>query len=334
MVNDSSSKEENSRFNTKKGINNEDISYKKIIAMVDEELGIVELIEEHPCPNGAQWMIYQYQRTSPLIISAWREGNKHHFVLNIGSCKLRLVPSLSAAGVEKVFVENDNVHIIYAGLAGAGVGIELRKKAENVLDAILYEKGGGSKLGKGAIITPKMEKVIVGIDDTDTKEEGATWVLANEIGKLVEKEGFGYYIDHTIVQLYPGNPNKTQNCVSIALTFAIYPKYKYKIKDLIKNYLKKNSLSDKTAMAIYYGITSSKSMKLFTYKAKKGMVSIEEAKAVAMRNNIDIVKVFEKEKSAKTSDSESLERGIIGAVAALGLAEHHDKAAKLPDDFE
>ena len=302
--------------------NIDEVSYKKIIAMVDEELGIVELIEEYPCPNGSQWIIYQYQRTSPLIVSAWREGNKHHFILKIDRCRLKLIPSLSAAGIERVYIENNNVHIVYAGLAGAGVGVELRKNAENVVDALLHEKGGGSKLGKGVVITPKMEKVIIGIDDTDTKEEGATWVLANEIGKLVEKEGIGYYIDHTIIQLYPGNPDKTQNCVSIALTFAVYPEYKYKIKDIIRKYLKEKSLSDKTAMAVYYGITPSKSMKLFTYKAKKGMVSVEEARAVAMRNNIDIVKIFEKD------------GGIIGAVAALGLAEHHDSAAKLPDDFE
>jgi methanogenesis imperfect marker protein 11 len=304
--------------------NTDNTSYKKIIAMADEELGIVELIEEHPCPNGSQWVIYQYQRTSPLIVSAWREGNIHHFILKIDNCKLRLVPSLSAAGIEKVFIENNNVHIVYAGLAGAGVGVELRKNAENVVDAIIYEKGGGSKLGKGVVITPKMEKIIVGIDDTDTKEEGATWVLANDIGKLVEKEGIGYYIDHTIVQLFPGNPNKTQNCVGIALTFAVYPKYKYKLKELIKELLKKKSLSNKTAMAVYYGITPSKSMKLFTYKAKKEMVSVEEAKAVAMRNNIDIVKIFENSDSGEMGDG-----GIIGAVASLGLAEHHDEASKL-----
>ncbi|ABR57062.1 domain of unknown function DUF1743 [Methanococcus aeolicus Nankai-3] len=301
--------------------NIEKVSYKKIIAMADEQLNIVELIEEHPCPSGSQWIIYQYQRTSPLIISAWRNGNKHHFILNIDKCKLNLVPSLSAAGIEKVFIEDNNVHIVYAGLAGAGVGVELRSNAKNVINTILYEKGGGSKLGKGAVITPKMEKVIVGIDDTDTKEEGATWVLANEIGNIVEKEGWGYYIDHTIIQLYPGNPNKTQNCVSIGLTFAIYPEYKYKLKELIKNQLKEKSLSDKTAVAVYYGITPSKSMKLFTCKAKRGMVTVEEAKSVAMRNNIDIIKVFEKD------------GGIIGAVAALGLAEHHEQAAKLPDDL-
>ncbi|EHP85702.1 methanogenesis marker protein 11 [Methanotorris formicicus] len=298
----------------------EELHYKRIVAMVDKGLNLVELVEEHPCPNGAEWVVYQYQRTSPLIVSAWREGNKHHFVTKIGKADLNLIPSISAAGIEEVFLEGENVHIVHAGLAGAGVGAEMRKKAENVVDVIIHQKGGGSKLGKAEVITPKMEKVIVGIDDTDTKEEGATWVLANEIGKSVEKEGYGYYMDHTIVQLYPGNPNKTQNCVSIALTFAVYPKYKYKIDELIKKELKEKSLSDDTSMAIYYGITPSKSMKLFALRAKRELVSIEDARAIAMQNDIRVVKV-------------NGEGGIIGAVAALGLAEHHDIAAKLPEDL-
>ncbi|HIP84362.1 MAG TPA: DUF1743 domain-containing protein [Methanothermococcus okinawensis] len=300
----------------------EGISYRRIVAMVDEGLGIVELVEEHPCPNGSQWVIYQYKRTSPLVISAWREGNKHHFILRIGRCRLNLIPSISAAGIEEVSIKGDKVHIHYAGLAGGGVGIELRRGAENVIDTVILERGGGSKLGRGVVITPKMEKVIVGIDDTDTKEEGATWVLAHEIGRYLESKGFGYYMDHTIVQLYPGNPYKTQNCVSVALTFAVYPSYKYKIREVIKDYLRERSLSDKTAIALYYGITPSKSMKIFTNKAKEGMVSLEEAIGVAEKNNIEVVKIFDRDE------------GIIGAVAALGLAEHHDIAARLGGDID
>ncbi|WP_456374259.1 methanogenesis marker protein 11 [Methanocaldococcus sp.] len=298
-----------------------DIHYKKVIAMVDDALNFVEIVEEHPCPNGSEWVIYQYKRTSPLILSAWRDGNKHHFVTKIGKEKLNLVPSLSAAGIEEVYIENDKVHIIYAGLAGGGVGTELRKGAENVIEVNILEKGGGSKIGRAEVITPKMEKVIIGIDDTDTKEEGATWVLAHEIGLEVEKNKLGYYLDHTIVQLYPGNPNKTQNCVSIALSFAVYPEYKYKIDKFVKKLLKEKSLSDDTAMAVYYGLFPSKSMKLFSMKAKKKMITLEEAKSIALRNNIKIIPVTGK-------------GGIIGAVAALGLAEHHNLAPKLYEDIE
>ncbi|MBP2143119.1 methanogenesis imperfect marker protein 11 [Methanococcus voltae] len=296
------------------------VSYKKIIAMVDEQLDLVELVEEHPCPSGSEWMIYQYSRTSPNIISAWRDGNKHHYVFKLGKGDLELVPSLSAAGIESISLKDEDVEITYAGLAGAGVGVGLRKEAENVISTQILEKGGGSKLGKGVLITPKMEKITVGIDDTDTKEEGATWVLANEVGQLIQQKGMGYYLDHTITQLFPGNPNKTQNCVSIALTFAIYPKYKYEIGKEIKKILKEKTLSNKTSIAIYFGITPSKSMRLYTLNAKREMVSIEDAKMVAMRNNIDIMEV--------TGDG-----GIIGAVAALGLSENHDMASKLPEDI-
>ncbi len=300
----------------------ENISYKRIIALVDERLNIVELIEEHPCPNGSQWVIYQYERTSPLIISAWRYGNVHHYVLKIGKEKLNLIPSISAAGIEEIYIDDeDNVNIVYAGYAGAGVGIELRKGAENVISCELLSDIGGSKLGRGKLKTPRMIKVVVGIDDTDTKDEGATWVLCEKLGRYIEKLGIGYYLDHTIVQLFPGNPKKTQNCVSVSLSFAVLPKYKYEIKNIIKEFLLKNSLSDKCAFAIYYGITPSKSMKIFTEKAKNEMVSINEAKSVAVRNSIDIVKVFDKDD------------GIVGAVAALGLSEHHDEAAKVSEDY-
>jgi methanogenesis imperfect marker protein 11 len=131
----------------------------------------------------------------------------------------------------------------------------------------------------------------------------------------------GFYIDHTITQLFPGNPNKTQNCVSIALTFAIYPEYKYKIGKEIEKLLKEKTLSEKTAIAIYRGLTPSQSMKLYTMNVKREMVPINEAKMVAMRNNIELIEV--------TGDG-----GIIGAVAALGLAECHKTAAKLPETYE
>ncbi|WP_456418754.1 methanogenesis marker protein 11 [Methanocaldococcus infernus] len=295
--------------------------YKRVVAMVDQNLDMVEIVEEHPCPNGSEWIIYQYKKTSPLILSAWREGNKHHFVTKIGKRELNLIPSYAAAGIEEVSVKEDKVFITYSGLAGAGVGAMLRKGAENVIDVEILEEGGGSRLGRSRVITPRMEKIIIGIDDTDTKEKGATWVLAHEIGLEVEKEGYGYYLDHTIVQLYPGNPDKTQNCVSIALSFAIKPEYKYKIERFVKKLLEEKTLSDNTAMAVYYGLFPSKSMRLFSLKAKKEMVSLEEAKRVALINNISLHKI-------------TGEKGIIGAVAALGLAEYHCIAPKLYEDVE
>ena len=62
------------------------------------------------------------------------------------------------------------------------------------------------------------------------------------------------YLDHVTVQLYPHNPNKTQNCVAIALVFAVKPGEKDVLIKKTSELLKKHTLSDKTSMAVIEGI--------------------------------------------------------------------------------
>ena len=50
--------------------------YHEILTVTDNNEDKIELIEYHPCPVGSDWMITQYQRTSPLILEAKRDGNK------------------------------------------------------------------------------------------------------------------------------------------------------------------------------------------------------------------------------------------------------------------
>ena len=105
--------------------------YKKILTMVDNDK--VELVEYHPCVRGSEWMIYQYQRNSNLVLSSKRDGDKHTYLLKIGKSDLNLKPSFSAAGIEEVSVEGDEVRVIHSGLAGAGVGAAMcRGMAEGV----------------------------------------------------------------------------------------------------------------------------------------------------------------------------------------------------------
>lgn len=205
--------------------------------MVDDQ--IVELVEYHPCISGSEWMIYQYKRTSNLVLDAYRDGNKHVYIVKVGKEKLNLKASFSAAGIEEVNVKDDEVRIVHAGLAGAGVGAAIcRGMAEGVKRIEIYSLGGGSKLGKAAVITPLMKKIVIGIDDTDTKEQGATWTLAHNLGTKLKEKGYEY-IDHVIVQLYPKNPNKTQNCVAVALTFAVRPGMEEKLVNNAVKFLEK-----------------------------------------------------------------------------------------------
>jgi methanogenesis imperfect marker protein 11 len=288
--------------------------YEKVITMVDDQ--IVELVEYHPCVSGSQWMIYQYQHSSDLVLNAKRDGNKHTFLVKVGKSNLGLKPSLHAAGIEEVSVDGDEVKIVHAGLAGAGVGAAMcRGMAEGVKRVELQDVGGGSKVGRATVVTPRMEKIVIGIDDTDTKDEGATWTLAHNIGVELAKQGYNY-LDHITVQLYPHNPNKTQNCVAIALVFAVNPGEKDALVQRVVDLLREKTLSDKTAIAILKGLNVPDELKEYGKSAKRSMLTVEEAEKVAKNAGVELVEV-------------TGSQGKIGALAALGVYNDIEEAVKV-----
>jgi methanogenesis imperfect marker protein 11 len=288
--------------------------YEKVITMVDDQ--IVELVEYHPCVSGSQWMIYQYQHSSDLVLNAKRDGNKHTFLVKVGKSNLGLKPSLHAAGIEEVSVDGDEVKIVHAGLAGAGVGAAMcRGMAEGVKRVELQDVGGGSKVGRATVVTPRMEKIVIGIDDTDTKAEGATWTLAHNIGAELAKQGYNY-LDHITVQLYPHNPNKTQNCVAIALVFAVNPGEKDALVQRVVDLLREKTLSDKTAIAILKGLNVPDELKEYGKSAKRSMLTVEEAEKVAKNAGVELVEV-------------TGSQGKIGALAALGVYNDIEEAVKV-----
>lgn len=287
--------------------------YEKVITMVDEDK--VEIVEFHPCISGSHWLLNQYKNNSDLIDSAYRDGNKHVYSCHVGNAPLDLKASFNAAGIDEIKVENGEVKVTHSGLAGAGVGAGMcRGMGEGVKYIELLEVGGGSKPGRATVVTPKMEKVVIGIDDTDTKDSGATWTMAHNLGVELKEDGFEY-LDHTIIQLYPHNPHKTQNCVSIALTFAVESEKKEKLINKIIEILKRDTLSDKTAIAILEGLEIPEKLRQYSIDTKSKMMDVETAQKVA--EDLDILLI------AITGD-----QGKVGALAALGLYNDVEEAVK------
>jgi methanogenesis imperfect marker protein 11 len=261
-------------------------------------------------------MIYQYQHSSDIVLKAKRDGNRHTFLVKTGKSNLSLKPSLHAAGIEEVSVEGDEVKVVHAGLAGAGVGAAMcRGMAEGVKRVELQDIGGGSKVGRATVVTPRLQKVVIGIDDTDTKDEGATWTLAHNVGAELARHGY-QYLDHITVQLYPHNPNKTQNCVAIALVFAVEPGEKDQLIQNVVELLKKDTLSDKTAIAVLEGIQVPDKLRSYGAAAKRSMLTVKDAKEVAEEVGVELVEV-------------TGSQGKIGALAALGNYSDIEEAVKV-----
>ena len=268
--------------------------YEKVLTMVDGDK--VEIVEYHPCISGSHWLLHQYRNNSELIDSAYRDGNKHVYKCHVGSAPLDLKASFNAAGIDEIVIDGDEVKVTHAGLAGAGVGAGMcRGMGEGVKYIELIQVGGGSKAGKATVVTPKLEKVVIGVDDTDTKDAGATWTMAHNLG--VELAGMGFeYLDHIIVQ-----SDKKQELI-----------------DNVIKILKRDTLSDKTAIAILEGLDIPEKLREYSIATKSGMMDVETAEKTAEELNIPLIAV-------------TGEQGKVGALAALGLYDDVEEAVKAYD---
>lgn len=291
--------------------------YSRIVALVDEAGGTVELHEFHArgrCTGGAAWEVYHYARTSPLVTAARREGARNIFVCREGRAQLDLVPGVAGAGLEEVRIERGEVAITYAGLAGGGIAATLcRGMASNVIATEVHEPGGGAELGRATLRIPAMRKLVLGVDDTDDAERGATWSLVNEIACRLEAEGGAEYLLHTIAQLYPDNPYKTTNCCATAVVLGVQPDSLETAIEAFRSSLAGSTYSDECGLAWSSDIQVAAELRAFARSARQGMVQVEDATRAAEAAGAALVPV--------TGDM-----GTIGALAALGLHDDPDAA--------
>ncbi len=87
---------------------------------------------------------------------------------------------------------------------------------------------GVEKFGKATIVLPRLEKLIVSVDDTDSEEEGTTYALVHNIA-VEASDSRARYLTRVNAQLYPENPDKTKNCMSTAVSFAVKPGFQDRI---------------------------------------------------------------------------------------------------------
>ncbi|MBP7068035.1 MAG: methanogenesis marker protein 11 [Methanothrix sp.] len=283
------------------------VVYKQIHAVVDDDAKRVELLERSSCYGGSAWARYHYSR-GPLVISSCNQGEWFRYMLNPGNVDLDLVSSKRSAGIESVKVSGSEVEVTYAGLGGGGVGATLsRARAEDVLRYDATECGGG-RVARGAIVLPRRERMIIGVDDTDSKTVGATWSLIHNIAQKVDRPE-ARYISHSLVQLFPV-PTKTQNCVSTVVEFACLPGRGEGMLGDFRALLQKYTVSEQTGMAVFRDFDPSELL-AFGLRCKKERVSYEDAIEVAREAGVQIIMKGQ---------------GLIGAIAALPFNARPDES--------
>ncbi|MBN1235029.1 MAG: DUF1743 domain-containing protein [Methanotrichaceae archaeon] len=283
------------------------VVYKQIHVVVDDKGSRVELMERSSCYGGSAWARYHYSN-GPLVKSSRNLGEWFRYMISPGKVDLDLISSKRSAGIESVIVKDKEVEITYAGLGGGGVGATLsRAHAEDVLRYDATECGGG-RVARGTIVLPRRERLIIGVDDTDSKTEGATWTLIHNIANKVDRHE-ARYVSHSLVQLFPV-PTKTQNCVSTAVEFACLPDKAEAMLSDFKALLSKYSVSTQTGMAVFRGFDPS-SLLAFGVRCKRERVQYEDAQEAARESGVSIMMNGQ---------------GLIGAVAALPFCARPDES--------
>jgi methanogenesis imperfect marker protein 11 len=284
------------------------IHYPQIVAVTDEAGSRVEVVEFFDCIGGAMWSKLHYAR-SPIVESVRNVGGTMRYVIRPGQAELQLEGSRFPAGISGVAVGGREIAVSYIGMGGGGVGVtSCRSTACGVLRSECDPSGGG-KVSRSTIWVPRRGRVLIGVDDTDTPEEGATWTLTHNIAKAVEDD-HSRYLSHTIVQLFPV-PYRTKNCVAIVCEFATDDPGRR-----IASYhrlLEKYTLSDKTGMAAYTGFAPGEPLIRFGRAVKRGEVSRDQVDGTKS-NRLEIV-----------MDG----RGIIGAIAAIPFFTQYGEALAL-----
>jgi len=283
------------------------INYPRIVGIADENGENVELIEFFDCIGGAMWSRLHYAK-SPLVRSVRNVGPTMRYMLIPGQADLDLMGSAFPAGICGVSLEDREIAISYLGMGGGGVGASSCRSFAGGVTRCLTDPSGGGRTAGSTIWIPRNQRVLIGVDDTDTPDEGATWTLAHNIARTVEDDE-SCYLSHTIVQLFPVE-FRTKNCVSIVCEFATTNPGRLigRFRSLLERY----TLSGETGMAAYTGFDP-RELEEFAWEAKRGQVDPDTIENLG-NGSLELVMKG---------------RGIVGAVAAIPFYTRYEEALLL-----
>ena len=292
--------------------------------LVDEEHGKARIIEKCMSKGPGEWDIVNRRRTKGVIEDIRMESNMLVMDTIIGEGELHFGPvatEMGGQGLKALKVEGDEVRTTWYGIAGASVGIGAC--IPQCPDVIRTEypddfQLGGAHRAHVDIITPKLVRVIIGIDDTDTKEQGASWVASLKLGMACP---IGHFIEHKIIQLNPKVPNKTTNCCSTAVSFAVREEEIPALVEFAVDFIRKESYSDDAVITVFKGLEIPESLREFGWSCKSVLYTTDDAIRVAGENGVQIISV-------------TGTKGVIGAVAAIGCFDLGERSAGIPEDFE
>ncbi|MCQ8894647.1 MAG: sugar-specific transcriptional regulator TrmB [Methanolinea sp.] len=259
----------------------------------------------HECMSSAcaAFCAYHHSRAGGVLQGVERDGTLLREWAHVGrrDVEIGLFPasSVGVAGVEK---EGSDIIQHIRCIGGPAYSLtDMMAKAEGVCEVKISREG---KIVEGSVRTRALVHLVIGVDDTDSREGGATFALALALLQHLETIRGVLPISHHVVMLNPAIPQKTAGNSCSYIEVAIPPGQYENVRDRALFFVQDESLSPEWGIAMRRGFSVPPELRAFGERARREVISIGEAEATATRWEIDLFGG----------------RGRIGALAALALS--------------
>ena len=208
-------------------------------------------------------------------------------------------PAVGVAGVER---EGNEIVQYIRSIGGPAFSLtDMMARAEGVCQVSVTRTGD---VVEGCVRTRALTHLIIGIDDTDTREEGATFALALALLQQLGTLKGVLPIDHQVAMLYPRVPGRTAGNSCSYIEVAAAPEACRKVKDRALLFMGDEALSHEWGMAIKRGFRIGQDLRDYGRLVRRAVIEEWQARETARQNDVSLYGG----------------RGVIGALGAIALS--------------
>jgi len=259
----------------------------------------------HDCMSSANaaFCAYHHSHAGGIIENVSRDGTLIREWARLGhtDVDIGLHPS-AAVGVAGIERDGEDLIQHIRCIGGPAYSLtDMMSHAEGVCDVHVQRSGD---IVEGSVRTRALTHMIIGIDDTDNRERGATFALALALLQRLETMKGVLPISHHIAMLNPSIPKKTAGNSCSYIEVAI-PSERYEgVRDRALLFIQDESLSPDWGIAFRRGFSLPKDLRAFGERARNEVIEPAEADRAAAENGVDLFGG----------------QGRIGALAAVALS--------------
>src|SRR5208337_2438824 len=258
----------------------------------------------HECVSGACAAFCGYHHTlaGGVLSKVSRDGTLLRESATIGSRDIEVgLPPLSAVGIFGIERAGDTITQHIRCIGGPAYSLsDMMSRAEGVIHV---ESASRNHIVEGKIRTNTLMQVTIGIDDTDTREGGATFALALALLNHISRIKGVIPISHQVVMLNPSVYTKTAGNSASYIEVAVLPSRFCSLFEKVRSFVRDDSLSDDWGIAIRTGLHMPEGLREYGKQVRDRVVARTVAEATAERFGISLYGG----------------NGVIGALGAVAL---------------